>query len=484
MREGNTLLKRSFGRSVVLMGAALLPAAAPRLCQGQVISDYRATNTAIIQHGVGKTLLEGISNASNPLPYGESLPATYDGYAATSTFSVSGNSATVSYQLTTGTPSAASDYVSASPQLRFTASLPFTYTASSSHSFSGANVGTNNSAFIAAEYLFPVGDSVSDLLTRSWRTTQADGVYTNIDDIDPHEGYAIVRGTSNGDGKVYAPGTYGVSLAAFLYGDNALAAGSFTLNLAPVPPSTPPTPPSPPDHRIINVIKYNDLNGDGVRQAGEPGMEGWDFNMVNGLSSNIGTYTTDSKGKITLDLPNSSLPFAYYASETSKPGWTKTSNVGTADGVIVSNNSEGTIEVGNQKIASPGTSEIQLFKFVDDNGNGKYDFGEQGLQGWAMDVLGVNPDLTTTKLATLVTDESGMAWYTANDILTGYQNMLILQDQNPGFLNVYSTGFPVSTAGQLGQVQTFQLATLVAVPEPTGLALIGVAATFVRRRRR
>jgi hypothetical protein len=481
MREDNTLLKRSFGRSVVLMSAALLPAVAPRLCQGQVISDYRATNYSNIQHGVGKTLYEGNSHAMNPLPYGESVPATYDGYAATSTFSISGNSVTVSYQLATGTPSLPSDRAQAQPEVRFVAGVPFTYTASSSHSFSGGNVGSNGFAFGSNQELYTVGGNGTYLLTRNFQTSETSGVYANIDDVDPHEGNTNNRGTWNGDGKVYAPGEYGFLIATSLYGDNALAAGSFTLNLAPVPPSTPPTPPSPPDHRIINVIKYNDLDGDGARDPGEPGMEGWDFNMVNGLASNIGTYTTDSKGKITLDLPNSLLPFAYSASETSKPGWTKTSDV---DGVIVSNNSEGTIEVGNQKIASPGTAEIQLFKFVDDNGNGAYDFGEQGLQGWAMDVLGVNPDLSTTKLATVVTDESGMAWYTADPFVTGYQNMSIIQDQNPGFLNVYSTEFSASVTGQLGQVQTFQLATLVAVPEPGTLSILGLSALGILSRRR
>jgi len=463
------------------MGAALLPAVAPRLCQGQVISDYRATNYSNIQHGVGKTLHEGNSNATNPLPYGEILTATYDGYAATSEFAVTGNSVTVSYQLTTGTPSLPSDRVQAQPEVRFVASVPFTYTASSSHSFSGADVGSNGFAFSLSQNFHTVGGDWTHLLTRSFTTSLASGVYANIDDVDPHEGYVTNRGTWNGDGKVYAPGEYGFYIGTNLYGDNALAAGSFTLNLAPLPPSTPPTPPSPPDHRIVNVIKYNDLDGDGARDPGEPGMEGWDFNMINGLATNIGTYTTDSKGKITLDLPNSLLPPAYSASEISKPGWTKTSNV---DGAFVFNNSEQTIEIGNKKITEPDAAEFQFFKFLDDNGNGKYDFGEQGLQGWAIDILQVNPDLSTTSLATLTTDESGMAWYTVNDIIQGYEDFLVIQDQNPGFLNVWATGFAASAAGQEGQVQTFQLATLVAVPEPTTLGLISLCVVCLASRQR
>ncbi len=65
-------------------------------------------------------------------------------------------------------------------------------------------------------------------------------------------------------------------------------------------------------------VKFNDLNGNGVKDAGEPGLANW--SIILGGTMNI-TAITDADGAYCFtDL----IPGNYTASEANKPGWTQT----------------------------------------------------------------------------------------------------------------------------------------------------------------
>ena len=46
----------------------------------------------------------------------------------------------------------------------------------------------------------------------------------------------------------------------------------------------------------LNGEVYNDLNGDGTLQAGDPGLSGWTVQLLNTSNSVVATATTDSSG--------------------------------------------------------------------------------------------------------------------------------------------------------------------------------------------
>src|SRR5262249_36360859 len=70
----------------------------------------------------------------------------------------------------------------------------------------------------------------------------------------------------------------------------------------------------------IMGIKWNDLNGNGVRDAGEPGLQGWVITLSNGQ-----TTTTDAQGHYYFtDL----VPGTYTVSEMHLSRWMQTAPAG------------------------------------------------------------------------------------------------------------------------------------------------------------
>ena len=68
----------------------------------------------------------------------------------------------------------------------------------------------------------------------------------------------------------------------------------------------------------IVVTKYNDLNGNGQRDATEPALEGWTFTLRNAAGIAIATATTGADGKAT--FPNVTFG-SYTVLELTKAGW-------------------------------------------------------------------------------------------------------------------------------------------------------------------
>ncbi len=112
----------------------------------------------------------------------------------------------------------------------------------------------------------------------------------------------------------------------------------------------------------IQGSKWNDLNGNGVQDAGEPGLAGWtiylDQNNNRQLDLGENFTTTDQDGKYSFtDL----APGTYTVAEVLQPGWQQTSPRGVTNGSFETGNLTGWNTLGNTSIqtAAYGTDPTQ-----------------------------------------------------------------------------------------------------------------------------
>src|SRR5207244_3303205 len=127
----------------------------------------------------------------------------------------------------------------------------------------------------------------------------------------------------------------------------------------------------------ISGAKFNDLNGNGVRDAGEPGLAGFHI-LLNGVDS----ATTDTNGNFT--IPNVG-PRTFTIQQVQQAGFTQTAGNG---GVTVATSSVSTYTTlfrsNFQNVSISGA------KFNDQNGNGVRDTGEPGFAGFHILLNGVD----------------------------------------------------------------------------------------------
>ena len=186
-------------------------------------------------------------------------------------------------------------------------------------------------------------------------------------------------------------------------------------NWVPGPP--PPPPPSPLG--MICVVKYNDLNGDGVAGPGEPGMAGWQF-TIPGPSGPI-TLTTAASGWACTPMI---LPVgaSYVVTETPQPGWASTFPGGATpqrtitvyDAAHCGNCAAGFL---NRQVALPQlalSGQICVTKYQDLNRNGQRDAAEPLLAGFTFEAR----DASGVVVATGVTDAQG-SWCSATSLPPG-----------------------------------------------------------------
>jgi hypothetical protein len=70
----------------------------------------------------------------------------------------------------------------------------------------------------------------------------------------------------------------------------------------------------------ISGLKFNDLNGNGLQDSGEPGLPGWTIKITD-ASGNTHTAITDASGNYSFTVPS---PGTYTVAEVSQPGWVQT----------------------------------------------------------------------------------------------------------------------------------------------------------------
>ena len=129
----------------------------------------------------------------------------------------------------------------------------------------------------------------------------------------------------------------------------------------------------------IGGIKFEDLNANGVRDPGEPGLAGFTINLTPGTpgAPPVATTTTDANGNfIFLNV----TPGTYALSEVLQQGFSLTvPALNTIPVTLASGGSSIANEFGNFRGILTGS--ITGSKFLDTNGNGVRDPGEPGQAG-------------------------------------------------------------------------------------------------------
>ncbi len=140
-------------------------------------------------------------------------------------------------------------------------------------------------------------------------------------------------------------------------------------------------------------MKFHDLNANGVKDAGEPGLPGWTITAYADANSNgirdagentvAATAVTGAGGTYSLSL----APGKYVVCETQQGGWTQSYPANSACGAglggwgitLASGDLDSGNDFGNwQKATKTG------MKFHDLNADGVKDAGEPGLPGWTI----------------------------------------------------------------------------------------------------
>ncbi len=199
--------------------------------------------------------------------------------------------------------------------------------------------------------------------------------------------------------------------------------------------TTPNPEPNGQDFGFIKVLKFNDLNGNGAWDGGEPGMDGVQFNLY----KNGSLFDTETTGSF-LGNPGYAIfwqmPLGDYVLKEAVPaGWSPTT-AATRNITLSTPNQIVVEEFGNTQLSG-----LRAFKFLDVNGNGVQDGPELGLAGVTIIV-----SHNGTPIGNQVTDASGNAsfvglapgLYTVQEVVpTGYKattptsvNVTVVQGQD------------------------------------------------------
>jgi len=195
---------------------------------------------------------------------------------------------------------------------------------------------------------------------------------------------------------------------------------------------------------IISGMKFNDLNGNGVKDPGEPGVANWEIDLVYvvpGPAPDIlmAQASTDANGAYKfINIP----PGNYEIKELARQGWYATTP--TVRSVHIPGSSSNQ-DFGNKLATQPSKGSIFGLKFNDLNGNGLKDSGEIGLSGWTIELKNA-----TTLAVISTTNTASDGSYSFLNITPA--NYVVSEVSKPGWTQTKPP------AGPGGQVYSFALA--------------------------
>lgn len=175
----------------------------------------------------------------------------------------------------------------------------------------------------------------------------------------------------------------------------------------------------------ISGKKYHDLNGNGIRDVGEPGLQGWtiylDRDNDGVLDPGEARVVTDALGNYTF---NTLAAGNYAVREVQQFGWAQTAPAGGAHLIALAAGQN----VVNRDFGNLfGAWAVSGQKFHDQNGNGVKDAGEPGLQGWTIFIDANDNTRLDAGEVSITTDTSGS--YTLVGLLSGtYSVREVMQD--------------------------------------------------------
>ncbi|MEQ9016120.1 MAG: SdrD B-like domain-containing protein, partial [Marinovum algicola] len=152
----------------------------------------------------------------------------------------------------------------------------------------------------------------------------------------------------------------------------------------------------------ISGQKFEDTDGDGVKDAGEAGLAGWTIFID---SDNDGvkdagetSTTTDGNGNYSFtDLTAGT----YTIREVQQTGWQQTTTNPSAINITSGTDTTG-VDFGNFELGS-----ISGQKFEDTDGDGVKDAGEAGLAGWTIFIDSDNDGVKDAGETSTTTDANG-----------------------------------------------------------------------------
>ncbi len=143
--------------------------------------------------------------------------------------------------------------------------------------------------------------------------------------------------------------------------------------------------------------KFHDLNGNGVQDPGEPGIEGWQI-FIEGTGFNA-SPVTDVDGNYCVDgIPNGE----YIVSEQQESGWVQTYPPGEIYEIIIDDQVVEDVDFGNWEEPTG----IHGAKWLDMDGDGIWDSDEPGLPGWVIQLEYEDGTIYTT-----TTEDNGRYWF-------------------------------------------------------------------------
>ena len=115
---------------------------------------------------------------------------------------------------------------------------------------------------------------------------------------------------------------------------------------------------------FITGQKFDDRNGNGARDNGEPGLPGWTIQLQDPSRNNtvLDSATTDASGNYTLTI--AALPFTYRVREVAQTGWTQTTQDPSDQNLTLENPGAEDLVFGNVYNADMGI--VKTYKFNKD----------------------------------------------------------------------------------------------------------------------
>jgi uncharacterized repeat protein (TIGR01451 family)/LPXTG-motif cell wall-anchored protein len=162
----------------------------------------------------------------------------------------------------------------------------------------------------------------------------------------------------------------------------------------------------------ISGQKFNDLNGNGIKETDEPVLPNWTINLDKNADGSVdATTVTNTDGIYTFSGLTAGT---YRVRETGQGGWTQTTQ-NPADIVITSGSDITGKDFGNVQL-----SDIHGYKWSDLNVNGEQDGDEVKLGGWRI-FIDADGDRTYDDGETFTFTDSGeeLGWYWFMGVLPG-----------------------------------------------------------------
>lgn len=189
----------------------------------------------------------------------------------------------------------------------------------------------------------------------------------------------------------------------------------------------------------ISGTKFNDLNGNAVKDFGEPGILGWHINLWQN-NSGYADISTDANGNYSfINLPLGT----YLVCESSLSGWQQTypGNTSCQSGkgyeVVISAGDQ----IINKDFGNFQLGSISGQKFNDLDNDGAKDAGESGLSGWTIWLDKNNNNVLDAGDLSTTTDSNGNYTFSNLTVGTYYGNSYGVKEvQQTNWTQTYPAG--------------------------------------------